>query len=304
MKKAFITGINGFIGSNLAKQLIDQGVEVYGLVRKSSDLSFIKGLNLKLFRGDITNPGTLIPEWFNDIDTVFHVAGLAADWGPYGLFYKINVEGARNLAQVCARFDCKIVHISSDYVFDGKKSIPQPYFEDDEPNPLSFYGKTKADSEKAVIDNIEDYIIIRTGWLYGRRGSNFVKWVIKKAISGEKIPVLKDQYGSPTWTYKVALQILVLLEKKMTGIFHATSEGYCTRVEWAKFILDHLGLSAELEPISIKDWSPPAKRPVNCLLENKELKTYRLSIMKNWKDELKDFLNRFGTSLIKEVRQD
>jgi len=220
------------------------------------------------------------------------------------LAYKINVEGARNLAQVCARFDCKIVHISSDYVFDGKKSIPQPYFEDDEPNPLSFYGKTKADSEKAVIDNIEDYIIIRTGWLYGRRGSNFVKWVIKKAISGEKIPVLKDQYGSPTWTYKVALQILVLLEKKMTGIFHATSEGYCTRVEWAKFILDHLGLSAELEPISIKDWNPPAKRPVNCLLENKELKTYRLSIMKNWKDELKDFLNRFGTSLIKEVRQD
>ena len=217
--------------------------------------------------------------------------------------YKINVEGARNLAQVCARFDCKIVHISSDYVFDGKKPVPQPYFEDDEPNPLSFYGKTKADSEKAVIDNIEDYIIIRTGWLYGRRRANFVKWVIKKAVNGEKIPVLKDQYGSPTWTYKVALQIMVLLEKKMTGIFHVTSEGYCTRVEWTSFILDHLGLSAQIEPISMKDWNPPAKRPVNCLLENKELKLYRLNIMKNWKDELKDFLNKFGDLLIKEAKE-
>ena len=184
---------------------------------------------------------------------------------------KINVEGARNLAQVCARFDCKIVHISSDYVFDGKKAIPQPYFEDDEPNPISFYGKTKADSEKAVIDNIDNYIIIRTGWLYGEEGSNFVKWVIKNAVRGGKIKVLDDQYGSPTWTYRVALQIMKLLEKDVRGIFHVTSEGYCTRIEWAKFILDTLKFSIEPEPFSMKDWNVPAKRPANCLLENKQL---------------------------------
>jgi dTDP-4-dehydrorhamnose reductase len=290
--KVLITGSTGMLGSD-CKTVFSSKYEIIAPTKEDMDIrkwdKVIEVINKN-------KPDVVINcAAYTDVDKCEEERELA---------YKINVEGARNLAQVCARFDCKIVHISSDYVFDGKKSIPQPYFEDDEPNPLSFYGKTKADSEKAVIDNIEDYIIIRTGWLYGRRGSNFVKWVIKKAISGEKIPVLKDQYGSPTWTYKVALQILVLLEKKMTGIFHATSEGYCTRVEWAKFILDHLGLSAELEPISIKDWSPPAKRPVNCLLENKELKNYRLNIMKNWKDELKDFLNRFGTSLIKEVRQD
>ena len=289
--KVLITGSTGMLGSD-CKTVFSSRYEVIAPTKEDMDIrkwdKVIEVINKN-------KPDVVINcAAYTDVDKCEEERELA---------YKINVEGARNLAQVCARFDCKIVHISSDYVFDGKKPIPQPYFEDDEPNPLSFYGKTKADSEKAVIDNIEDYIIIRTGWLYGRRGSNFVKWVIKKAISGEKIPVLKDQYGSPTWTYKVALQILVLLEKKMTGIFHATSEGYCTRVEWAKFILDRLGLSAELEPISIKDWSPPAKRPVNCLLENKELKTYRLSIMKNWKDELKDFLNRFGTSLIKEARQ-
>lgn len=215
---------------------------------------------------------------------------------------KINVEGARNLAQACARFDCKIVQISSDYVFDGKKMIPQPYFEDDEPNPISFYGKTKAESEKAVINNIDDYIIIRTGWLYGRKGSNFVKWVIKKAIRGEKIKVLSDQYGSPTWTYRVALQIITLLEKDIRGIFHVTSEGYCNRMQWARAILDTLKLSVELEPVSVKDWNVPAKRPVNCLLENKQLKLQRLNIMKNWREDLKEFLETHGKDLIEEAK--
>ncbi len=217
---------------------------------------------------------------------------------------KINVEGARNLAQVCARFDCKIVHISSDYVFNGKKAIPQPYFEDDEPDPISFYGKTKADSEKAVIDNIDNYIIIRTGWLYGKEGSNFVKWVIKKAVKEEKIRVLDDQYGSPTWTYRVALQIMKLLEKDVRGIFHVTSEGYCTRLEWARSIIENLKFTIELEPFSIKEWNVPAKRPANCLLENKQLKLQRLNIMRNWKEDLKEFLHRYAQDLIDEAKKD
>ena len=219
------------------------------------------------------------------------------------LAQKINVEGARNLAQVCARFDCKIVHISSDYVFDGKKSVPQPYFEDDEPNPLSFYGKTKADSEKAVIDNIEDFIIIRTGWLYGEHGSNFVKWIIQKAIRREKIKVLTDQYGSPTWTYRLALQIMRLIEKDVRGIFHVTSEGFCTRVEWAKFILENLKFSSDLELVSIKEWNSVAKRPGNCLLENRELKIQRLNIMRDWREDLKEFLERYGEKLIQEAKR-
>jgi len=217
---------------------------------------------------------------------------------------KINVEGARNIAQVCARFDCKIVHISSDYVFDGKKAVPQPYFEDDEPDPLSFYGKTKADSEKAVIDNIDNYIIIRTGWLYGKEGSNFVKWVIKKAMRKEKIRVLNDQYGSPTWTYRVALQIRKLVEKDVRGIFHVTSEGYCSRIQWARFILNSLRFSIEPEPFSIREWKVPAKRPANCLLENKQLKLQRLNIMRNWKEDLKEFLDKYAKDIIDEAKKD
>ena len=288
--KVLITGSTGMLGSDI-KKLFSARYEVITPSREEMD---IRKWDKVIEVIQKSSPDVVVNcAAFTDVDACETERQIAQ---------KINVEGARNLAQVCARFDCKIVHISSDYVFDGKKPVPQPYFEDDEPNPLSFYGKTKADSEKAVIDNIEDYIIIRTGWLYGEKRSNFVKWVIKKAVNNEKIPVVKDQYGSPTWTYKVALQIMVLLEKKMTGIFHVTSEGYCTRVEWARFILEQLGLTAQIEPISIKDWNAPAKRPINCLLENKELKLYRLSIMKNWKEDMKEFLDKFGKLLIKEAK--
>ncbi len=290
--KVLITGSTGMLGSD-CKKVFSKKYEVIAPTREEMD---IRKWDKVIEVIQKNSPDVVVNcAAFTDVDACETERKIAQ---------KINIEGARNLAQVCARFECKIVHISSDYVFDGKKPIPQPYFEDDEPNPLSFYGKTKAESEKAVINNIDDYIIIRTGWLYGINGKNFVKWVIKKAVNGEKLTVVYDQYGSPTWTYRVALQIIVLLEKKMTGIFHVTSEGYCNRLEWAEFILNHLGLSAPIEKISMKEWNPPAKRPVNCLLENKELKIHRLNIMRKWKEDMKEFLDIYGARLIKEAKEE
>ncbi len=288
--RILLVGSTGMLGSD-CKKVFSQKYEVLAPTREEMD---IRKWDKVIEVIQKNSPKIVINcAAFTDVDACETEKGIAQ---------KINVEGARNLAQVCARFECKIVHISSDYVFDGKKAIPQPYFEDDEPNPLSFYGKTKADSEKAVIDNIEDYIIIRTGWLYGEERSNFVKWVIKKGINREKIRVLKDQYGSPTWTYRVALQLMKLIEKNVRGIFHVTSEGYCTRFDWAKFILHTLGLYAQVEPFSIKEWDLPAQRPANCLLENKELKIYRLNIMRNWKEDMKEFLKIYGERLLEEAR--
>ena len=290
--KILLVGSRGMLGSN-CKELFSEKHEVLAPTKEELD---IRKWDKVIEIIQKNSPDVVINcAAFTDVDVCEVEREIAQ---------KINVEGARNLAQVCARFDCKIVHISSDYVFDGKKAIPQPYFEDDEPNAISFYGKTKADSEKAVISNIDDYIIIRTGWLYGKKGSNFVKWVIKNALTGQKIRVLNDQYGSPTWTYRLALQILRLLEKNAQGIFHVTSEGYCTRLEWAKFILDTLKFSVKLEPFSIKEWHVPAERPANCLLENKQLKLQRLNIMRDWREDLKEFLEKYGEDLIKEAKID
>jgi len=125
---------------------------------------------------------------------------------------KINVEGPRNLAQGSARFECKLVHIASDYVFDGQKMIPQPYFEDDAANPLSACGKSKMESETAVRENSPNHVIVRTAWLYGINGTNFIKSIVSQGIQENKVlRVADDQVGSPTWANGLAFQIRELL---------------------------------------------------------------------------------------------
>jgi len=217
---------------------------------------------------------------------------------------KVNVEGPRNLAQGCARFHAKFVHISTDYVFDGKKPMPQPYFEDDPPRPLCVYGKYKVESEVAVRDNSPNYIIARTGWLYGVRGKNFVKSIISQVIQEKvkKLRVVNDQYGSPTWTYRLGLQIKKLIENDGRGSYHITSEGYCTPYDWAREIIEKLKLEVKLEAGSLADQDRAARRPVNCVLENRNMKEQGLNIMRPWKEDLDLFLEKYGPELIKEQK--
>jgi dTDP-4-dehydrorhamnose reductase len=217
---------------------------------------------------------------------------------------KINVEGPRNLAQGSARFQCKLVHISCDHVFDGQKMIPQPYFEDDTPNPLSAYGKSKVESETAVRENSPNYIIVRSGWVYGLNGNNFVKSLLSrgKRKRPKSIRVANDQFGSPTWTYRLALQIRELISHDGRGTYHATAEGSCSRSYCAEFILKKLDLKASVKPCSIKDLESSVIEPANCLLENRLLKKQGINIMLNWKEDMDAFLDEYGEALIKEVK--
>jgi dTDP-4-dehydrorhamnose reductase len=216
---------------------------------------------------------------------------------------KINVEGPRNLAQCSARFECKLIHISSDYVFDGQKMIPKPYFEDDAPNPLSAYGLSKMESETAVRENSPNYIIIRSAWLYGINGNNFPKSILSKALKkkAEVIQAVTDQFVSPTWTYRLALQIRELLYGDGIGTYHATAEGHCSPFEYAEYLLKKLGIKASVQPCSLKDLDRPARRPANCLLENRLLKKQGINVMVDWKEDLDAFLDKYGERLIKEA---
>ena len=219
---------------------------------------------------------------------------------------KINVEGPRNLAQGAARFQSKLVHISSDYVFDGQKPMPQPYFEDDAPNPLSAYGKSKLESEVAVRENAPNFLIVRTGWLYGIGGKNFVKAVVQKALkeTGEPLRMFDDQFGSPTWAYRFGLQIKELIEHEARGTYHATAEDYCSRFECARYLVKRLGLKASVEACTLKDLPEKAPRPSNCLLENRLLKKQGINIMRNWKEDLDSFLDQYGEQIIREAERE
>jgi dTDP-4-dehydrorhamnose reductase len=219
---------------------------------------------------------------------------------------KVNVEGPRNLAQGSARFGSKVIHLSSDFVFNGAKALPQPYFEDDPLDPLSEYGRAKMESEMAVRENASDYLIIRTGWLYGREGENFVKSLVAQALNKKKSKKIKapnDYFGSPTWSYRLAEQIRDLIQVEGKGTVHATAEGYCSFYEAAGFVIEQLNLKMPLEPCRLKDIHKKAKRPTNCILENRALKKNGLNVMKHWQEDLSLFLDRFGEELIKQAKE-
>ncbi|MBW2332445.1 MAG: NAD(P)-dependent oxidoreductase, partial [Deltaproteobacteria bacterium] len=214
---------------------------------------------------------------------------------------RINVEGPRNLAQGAARYDKIIVHISSDLIFNGRKRLPQPYFEDDPTSPLSCYGLTKMESEMAVKQNTPHYIIIRAGWIYGVRGDSFLKQILQLAMKKDQksIYVVNDQIGSPTWSYRLAQQIKVLIDNRKEGVYHATSEGYCSKYEWAKYFLEKMEITIPVLPCASEEYPTPAIRPLNSILENRQLKLEGLNIMPYWQKDLDIFIDKYGKRLLK-----
>lgn len=214
--------------------------------------------------------------------------------------YFVNVIGAMNLSILSNKFSSKLIQISTDYVFDGNKDLPNPYNEEDETNPISYYGKTKLDGEVEVRKNCNDHIIIRTAWLYGIKGNNFLKTMLKIANTNpsQNIKVVNDQYGSPTWTYRLALQINELIGTDITGTVHATSEGHCTWYELSKTFLDDMGYKDLVIPCTSKEYPTPASRPINSILENSVLKKHGLNLMKNWKLDLGEFTSKFKLELL------
>ncbi len=291
--KILITGSTGMLGSE-CKNILGEEHEVVTPGKNEMDIISWDGVidNLQ----DVSPDVVLNCAAFTDVD--------ACEKETFTV-RKTNVEGPRNLAQCCARFECKLIHISSDYVFDGHKMVPQPYFEDDTPNPLSAYGVSKMESETAVRENSPNYIIIRSSWLYGVNGRNFVKSILNQAVKkkSEVLKVVNDQFVSPTWAYRLALQIRELLHGDGIGTYHATAQGHCSPFEYAEYILKKLGIKASIEPCSLKDLDYPARRPANCLLENRLLKKQGVNVMVDWKEDLNTFLDSFGEELIKEAEK-
>ncbi|MBN1626021.1 MAG: dTDP-4-dehydrorhamnose reductase [Deltaproteobacteria bacterium] len=289
--KILLLGGSGLIGSD-CKEVLSQEYEVISPSSKELD---IVSWDMVIENLQKIKPNIIINcAGFTDVD--------ACEKEEY-LVKKVNVEGPRNLAQGAARFNCRMVHISTDYVFSGQKTLPRPYFEDDPIDPISAYGRSKVESEVAIKENSPNYIIMRTGWLYGKNRDNFINSIIKGASGKAKsIKVFEDQFGSPTWTYRLALQILELLHSDIRGTFHATSEGSCSRLECAEYIIKQLKIKTTLKPVSVKSHHFAAKRPVNCILENRLLKKAGLNIMPEWKDDLDLYLNQYGKDIIKESK--
>ena len=221
------------------------------------------------------------------------------------LAYKVNAQGPQNLAVIAKKNGAKFVHVSTDYVFDGIKKVTDSYKEDDKTGPVSYYGITKLAGENAVLENTDNFIIARCAWLYGTHGNNFLKTILKLALNNpeKKIKIVNDQFGSPTWSYSVARQIEKLIDTDSNGIYHVTSEDFCSWYELAEVFMQLMGLDCSLVPCSTKEYKTPAARPLNSILDNRNLKNKGINLMQNWKADIKQFVLKFKDSLINETRK-
>lgn len=221
---------------------------------------------------------------------------------------RVNGEGTKNVAEACKGSGAALIYISTDFVFDGKKR--RPYKESDRPHPISAYGYSKLKGEEAVRKTLKKYFIIRTSWLYGKHGKNFVDTIIAKAKSGDPLRIVDDQVGSPTYTKDLAKAIHKLLRKLFTsyelvrseaepprkglvtsyGIYHISNLGSVSWYEYTKEILKLAGCPTKVIAISSKKLDRPARRPAMSVLDNSKFEKFTGFKMRHWKSSLKCYL--------------
>lgn len=282
MTKVWITGGGGQLAQDCLR-ILQGGYQVTSFSKADWDISDLKqGRSILESR----RPDFLINcAAYNQVDDCERERELAD---------RVNHRGPQILAELCQDRGIWLIHISTDYVFDGKKPSTDFYTEEDEPAPLSVYGKSKRDGEIAVIESIEKFNIVRTAWLYGMGGANFVKNIVRAAIEKNSLSVVNDQWGSLTWTRRLAEQIAVLISRESPGIYHATAEGKCTWYQATKKLINWLGIPTEVRAVSTEEFPRPAPRPANSILENRRLKLEGINVMKPWEEDLREFvlLNR------------
>lgn len=205
------------------------------------------------------------------------------------LAFSVNAQGAANIARACVIAQARLIHLSTDYVFDG--SSANPYQEEEKPNPLNIYGLSKLQGEVAIQKSGADYLIIRTQWLYGAHGKNFVDTIIRLSRQEKELRIVTDQRGSPTYTMDLSWAIKVLIEKNAQGIIHVANSGSCTWYEFASEILRQLRLNQiPVIPISSAELGRPAQRPANSILNCHKFEKITGGKMRPWKDALRDYL--------------
>ena len=286
--KILVTGKNGQLGQSI-KRLLDEKC-----IASLSSFSFIftgrEELNLENLES--------IQSYFvrNDIDIIINCAAYTKvdqaeeDQNQANL---INHNAVRELAKISKRNKIKLIHISTDFVFNGYKR--EPYTEDDKTSPINIYGETKLAGELAIISAMPfNSIIIRTGWVYSEFGNNFVKTILKLATKNNTLDIVSDQIGTPTYAYDLAYSILHIVNtknflenEKPTAIFHYSNEGKSSWYEFAKEIVNIAGINCYLKPIKTEDYPLPAMRPKYSILSKKKIShEYALKI-NHWKDALK-----------------
>jgi len=278
--KILITGGKGQLGKDLEKALLNTGRhEITSLGH--TELNITKPDDIKRLIS-VTPPEVIIhcAAWTN-VDQ----CELNKDNA-----YLVNALGSRNVAVMAAKVGAKLVYLSTDYVFNGEER--QPYTEFDLADPINVYGKSKQAGEKYVSSLSNKYFIIRTSWLYGYYGQNFVKTMLNLAKEKSEVAVVNDQVGSPTYTKDLACFITELIETELYGIYHASNSGFCSWFDFAQAIFQKASLNRmKVKPISTPELNRPAPRPAYSVLDNYCIRLEGLPGLRSWEEAIQEFLS-------------
>lgn len=290
-----ITGSKGQLGCEL-RRLISTGVAEIGAIPEVYREASV--LYCDLDELDITDEQACLRFVdSNDIGMIINCAAFtnvdACESKPE-LAAAVNADGPRNLARAAERVGATLIHISTDYVFAGDD--PSPRVETDAPSPRSVYGQTKLAGEQQVAAECSRHFIVRTAWLYGYEGANFVKTIMRLARENGMIKVVDDQYGSPTSANDLAYELVKLALTNEYGIYHCTNNGTCSWFEFASAIVDIAGIPCEKNACSTEEFVRPAKRPAFSVLDNARLRATIGDEMRDWRDALESYLENVGSS--------
>lgn len=285
--KILVTGARGMLGTDLVIRLSNEH-QVVGVDVDDFDITDVRQVEENVLDID--------PELIIHSAAYTNVDGCETN---VEQAYRVNAIGSQNVALACQKIDIPMLYIGTDFIFDGHKTTP--YLEWDHPNPLSAYGASKYAGEYFVSHLLQKYYIVRIAWLYGEHGNNFVKTILRLAGERDKLQVVDDQVGSPTYTKDVARGISELVRSDNYGVYHMVNKGSVSWYGFAKKILELSKVQGvEVEPITSDKLDRPAKRPAYSVLRNFALELTTGDPMRNWEDALEEYIEHkvFGRSKV------
>lgn len=276
--RILVTGVKGQLGYDVVNVLSKRGIDCRGVD--------IDDFNLTDREAVINYINAYNPS------SVIHCAAFTAvDRAEVDreLCYAVNVDGTANVAASCKQLDIPMMYISTDYVFSGEGEEP---FEVDSPKaPGGYYGLTKSLGEDKITEALSKFFIVRTSWVFGLNGSNFVRTMLRLGKEREQLTVVNDQIGSPTYTADLAILLADLIVTEKYGIYHGTNEGVCSWYEFATAIMNEAGLACHILPITSDQYPSKVKRPLNSRLSKRSLGLAGMARLPSWQDALKRYID-------------
>lgn len=274
--KVFVTGVKGQLGHDVVNELEKRGHTAIGVDIEEMDITDKDAVKRVITQA---SPEAVIHcAAYTAVDAAEEQAELC---------HRVNGLGTENMAEVCKELNCKLMYISTDYVFNGQGT--RPWEPDDERAPLNVYGQTKYEGELAV-EALEKYFIVRIAWVFGVNGKNFIKTMLNLGKTRDHLTVVDDQVGSPTYTYDLARLLVDMIETEKYGRYHATNEGVCSWYEFACEIFKKAGIEITVSPVSSNEYPAKAKRPQNSRMDKSKLKEMGFKPLPTWQDALERYL--------------